>query len=237
MNRMPIVTARLAANACVTASALLQLALIAAVAMASEAQPQASAGPARTWNFDDDAAGAPPRGFSFGRTGDGRPGRWIVRAETDAPGAPNVLAQLEDDATDYRFPVAVADEPLLRDLRLSVRCKPVSGHVDQACGLVFRYRDEKNYYVARANALEDNVVLFHVVDGRRRPFASFKGKVASGVWHELRVEARGDHLEVFFNGTRVIDAHDRTFMEAGRVGLWTKADSVTDFDDLSVSDR
>ena len=122
----------------------------------------------------------------------------------------------------------------LRDVRLSVRCRPVSGRVDQACGLVFRYRDENNYYVTRANALEDNVRLYHVVNGRRRQFAGWNGKVAGQTWHTLAVEARGNRFRVEYDGKAVIDASDDTFREAGKVGLWTKADSVTHFDGLSA---
>lgn len=188
----------------------------------------------KTWNFDSDSTNASPSGFEFKRTGKGSPGRWIVLAEKDAPSSPNVLAQVVTDNTDYRYPIAVANEPSLSDLRLSARCKPVSGRVDQACGLVFRYQDENNYYVTRANALEGNVRLYYVKDGRRNQIASWDGKVVKGIWHEMRIEARGDHLEIYWDGKKVIDAHDTTFRDAGKIGVWTKADSVTYFDDLNV---
>jgi hypothetical protein len=204
-------------------------------APAASGEPTRPNGGAIKWTFDTDRADTPPSGFSFGKTGSGKPGQWVVRAAADAPSAPNVLAQIDADSTDYRFPVAVANEPLLRDVRLSVRCKPVSGKVDQACGLVFRYRDQDNYYVTRANALENNVRLYHVVKGDRRQFAGWNGTVSSGAWHSLRVEAKGDHLEVYWDEKKVMDAHDGTFSDAGKVGLWTKADSVTFFDDLSAS--
>ena len=196
----------------------------------------ASAAPAsaRSRTFDDEAVGSPPVGFSFARTGSGALGRWVVRAEAGAPSGANVLAQIDADGTDYRFPVAVLDEPALRDARVSVRCRTVSGRVDQACGLVARYRDENNYYLTRANALEDNVRLYTVVDGQRRQLASWSGRVTPNAWHEYRLELRGDHLEVFWDGQRVLDQRDATFGEAGHVGVWTKADSVTSFDDLHV---
>jgi len=187
----------------------------------------------RTWSFDSDSAGGPPSGFSFGRTGQGAEGRWVVRAEGDAPSKTNVLAQVSADSTDYRFPIAFTG-PDMKDLRLSVKCKPVSGKVDQGCGLVFRLKDADNYYVVRANALEDNVRLYHVVKGKRREIAGWNGRVASGVWHDLAVEARGDHFQVSFNGQKIIDVHDKTFPEAGKVGLWTKADSVIYFDNLAA---
>lgn len=188
-----------------------------------------------TWSFDSDAAGAPPGGFAFGRTGNGKAGRWVVQAAADAPSKPNVLVQLEADATDYRFPVAVVEATSFKDVRLSVSCKPVSGSVDQACGLVWRFRDANNYYVTRANALEDNVRLYRVKDGNRIQFASYSGKVAQGAWHKLRVEARGDRFEVYFDDKKVLSATDSTFADAGKVGVWTKADSVTYFDDLAAS--
>ena len=187
-----------------------------------------------TWTFDADRAGEAPATFSFGRTGSGRVGRWIVQAEPDAPSPSHILAQVDADQTDDRFPVAVANEPILRDVRLSVTCKPVSGEVDQACGLVFRYQDENNYYVTRANALEGNVNLYHVVKGARRQCAGWNGAVTTSVWHELVVEAQGDHFVVYWDGQEILDAHDNTFQESGKVGVWRKADSVTHFDDLRV---
>jgi hypothetical protein len=162
-------------------------------------------------------------------------GHWAVRAVPDAPSTPNVLAQDDDDGTDYRFPVAVEDSLSFGDASVSVRCKPVSGRVDQACGIVWRYRDENNYYLARANALEDNVRFYYVQDGRRHEVEGWNGKVSSGVWHQLRADMRGDHVEVYFDGTKVIDAHDSRFSMPGRVGVWTKADSRTLFDDLTAS--
>lgn len=188
-----------------------------------------------TWNFDTDKAGGPPIGFSFGRTGSGKPGTWVVKPESGAPSGENVLAQIDTDSTDLRFPIAIADEASLRDVRLSVRCKPVAGSVDQACGIVFRYRDENNYYLTRANALENNVRLYTVKDGHRKQLEGWNGAVTGKAWHELRVDARGDHVEVYWDGKKVIDGKDRTFPDAGKVGVWTKADSVTYFDDLSAA--
>jgi hypothetical protein len=124
----------------------------------------------------------------------------------------------------------------VKDLRVAVRCKPVSGNVDQACGIVLRYRDENNYYVARANALEDNVRLYHVVKGRRSQFAGWDSTIVPRAWHTLAVEARGDEFDVFWDDKRVIHAKDGTLKDAGRVGLWTKADSVSHFDALSVNE-
>jgi len=195
----------------------------------------ATTGPARTMSFDGDKVDGAPAGFTFGRTGQGAQGKWVIRAETSAPSGGNVLAQIDADATDYRFPVAIANEPVLADVRLSVKCKQIAGKVDQGCGLIFRAADPDNYYVTRANALEDNVRLYHVVKGTRRQFAGWDGKVKSGVWHDLRVDAKGDHFDVYFDGQKVIDATDQTFKNAGKIGLWTKADSIIYFDDLTVA--
>jgi hypothetical protein len=186
------------------------------------------------WDFENDSTGKPPSGFTFARTGSGRLGRWVVLAEKDAPSGTKVLAQIDTDATSYRFPVAITDSISFADLRLSVRCKAVSGKVDQACGLVFRYRDENNYYVTRANALEDNIRFYHVIAGKRSELASWSGQVIPGTWHELHVNVKGDLFEIFWNSKKVIQARDRKFSQTGKIGLWTKADSVTYFDDLVV---
>jgi hypothetical protein len=198
---------------------------------------QGQTAPAVMWHFDSMPAGQPPTGFSFGRTGGGRLGRWIVQPAPDAPSPPNVLAQVDSDRTDYRFPVAAALAPTIMDGSVSVKCKPVSGRVDRACGLVFRYQDENNYYLTRANALEDNLRFYYVKNGRRIQVANWSGKVTSGVWHELRVDFQGDRVEVAWDGMKRIDTHDRTFSGPGRVGVWTKADSYTLFDDLTVRAR
>jgi hypothetical protein len=208
------------------------VALVAWIASAALAQEKQMT----TFNFDSDTAGQPPKGLEFALTGKGRPGQWIVQAVDDAPSGKNVLAQTDGDDTDYRFPIAYTG-PELKDLRLSVKCKPIAGKVDQGCGIVWRLKDKDNYYITRANALEDNVHLYHVINGRRVRFAGWNGKVASGVWHELATEMVGDHIQVFFDGKRVIDEHDGTFKDAGKFGVWTKADSIIQFDDLAATPK
>jgi hypothetical protein len=145
-----------------------------------------------------------------------------------------VLAETSKDTTDYRFPLAIFDQPVAADLDVAVRFKAVSGEVDRAAGLVVRLSDANNYYVVRANAAEDNVRLYKVVGGQRRQFAGANVKVPSGVWQELRLVARGSRFEVFLNGKSLYSATDTTFTAAGKVALWTKADSVTYFDDLRI---
>src|SRR2546425_3023840 len=186
-------------------------------------------------DFEKDDVGKLPKGFSFALTGQGRPGVWIVKKDDQAHG--NVLVQTDADTTDYRFPVAVYNDVTAKDVDLSVRFKPISGKGDQGAGLVWRYRDPNNYYITRCNALEDNCTIYHVVNGRRQAFRNQNVKVASNTWHTLRIEAAGDHFVVTYDDRKVLDATDQTFKEAGKVGLWTKADSVIAFDDFSIATR
>jgi hypothetical protein len=204
----------------------------------------AGVAPAETWRFDGQKASEAPQEMSCSLTGRGRPGIWKVVAESTAPSAPNVLAQTDADATGYRFPVCVVNGVTATDLDLSVRFKPVSGAVDQAGGLVWRYRDKGNYYVVRANALEENVVPYKVENGKRSDLDpkgmgagayGKKARVPSGAWSTLRVTARGKLFEVFLNGQKLFEVEDGTFSGAGQVGVWTKADSVTHFDDLELT--
>jgi hypothetical protein len=190
----------------------------------------------RLWNFDRDAAGKPPDGFTSALTGQGTIGLWVVMKEATAPSQPNVLAQTSQDKTDYRFPLAIAEGTSYKDLALSVKFKAISGKVDQGAGLVFRLKDKDNYYIVRANALENNFRLYHVVDGRRIQFAGANFKVTSQEWHEIKVEARGDEFKCYYDGQLKFGAKDSTFKEAGKIGLWTKADSVIYFDDFTVKD-
>ena len=158
-----------------------------------------------------------------------------MTADPSAPSKPNVVAQTSTDQTDYRFPLLISDEGSFQNLDLSVKFKAVSGNIDRAGGLVFRLRDPNNYYIVRANALENNYRLYHVVNGRRSQFAGANFKVTSGEWHELRVEAVGNKITCYYDGNKKIEATDDTFKDAGKIGLWTKADSVTYFDDLKVT--
>jgi hypothetical protein len=149
------------------------------------------------------------------------------------------------DDTGYRFPLAIADEGSFRDLEMSVRFKPVSGNGDQAAGVVWRLKDANNYHIVRANALEDNVVLYKVENGERTdlPLKSEgraygkKVEIPLGQWSALGVTAQGKQFTVYFNSEKLYEVEDETFKDAGKVGVWTKADSVTYFDDLRVTAR
>src|SRR6478609_7095219 len=196
----------------------------APAAIASEQQaPRQIAGKQFVYNFDTDALGQLPSGFHSATTGTGTQEKWTVAADTTAPSKSNVVTQTSTDQTDYRFPLLISDEASFQDLDLSVKFKAVSGNIDRAGGLVFRLKDPNNYR------------LYHVVNGRRSQFAGANLKVTSGEWHELRVEVVGNKITCYYDGSQKIEAADETFKEAGKVGVWTKADSVTSFDDLRVT--
>jgi Domain of Unknown Function (DUF1080) len=202
---------------------------------AEKPAPLQTSGKQFVYNFDNDTPGQLPAKFHTGKTGGGAQEKWVVTADSTAPSKPNVVTQTSTDQTDYRFPLLISDEGSFQDLDLSVKFKAVSGSIDRAGGLVFRLKDPNNYYIVRANALENNYRLYHVVNGRRSQFAGANFRVTSGEWHELHVEAVGNKITCYYDGNKKIEATDDTFKDAGKVGLWTKADSVTSFDDLKVT--
>ena len=171
--------------------------------------------------------------FTLWRTGQGDAGEWSLIADPTATGG-RAIAQVSKDRTDYRFPLAVYKPYSGKDLELSVRFKPVAGTVDQAGGIAVRLSTPDDYYVARANALEDNVRFYRVVKGRREQLASANAKVAANQWYTLALRAEGDRFTVSFDGKALLTAQDNTFPDAGKVALWTKADSVTYFDTISI---
>ncbi len=196
----------------------------------------AGASQTMSFNFDGDPVDKPPAGFTSYATGGGPAGKWLVKEMADARSGKHVVVQTDADSTDARFPVLIADKGEYGDLDVSVKGKALSGKVDQGIGLVFRFSDPKSYYVVRANALEDNFRLYRMVNGRRLQFAGANVKVTSGEWHTLRVVATGDHIVCYYDGKPLIDAHDKTY-SSGKIGLWTKADSVIAFDDVTVSSQ
>jgi hypothetical protein len=182
---------------------------------------------AETVDFDNATPGEAPPGWTATKTGNGV-AKWTVEKDDSAPSKPNVLKQ-SGEAT---YPVCLKDDTALRDGFVAVKFKPVAGKEDQAGGVIWRAKDADNYYIARANALEDNVTIYHTTKGKRVAFKSVNTKVASGMWHTLRVDFVGNRFTVTFDGEKVIDATDERFADAGKVGVWTKADSVTLFDDF-----
>jgi hypothetical protein len=183
-------------------------------------------------SFDAENAGAPPKGWTLTMTGRGTP-KWTIERDDTAPSKGQILKQSGTAA----FPLALRDETSLKDGFVEVMVKPISGSEDRAGGLVWRAKDANNYYVVRANALEDNVVLCKTVNGARSSLDIVGRKGGYGVqiavppkrWHSLRVEFVAARFKVIFNGAPLFDVEDLTFTERGMVGLWTKADSVTSF--------
>jgi len=176
-------------------------------------------------------------------THEGGPPKWEVVADPSAPSKPQVLAQTSTDNTSSRFPLAIYDQASFTNGSVSVRFKPVSGERDQAAGIVWRYQDPNHYYIVRANALEDNVVLYKVEGGKRisldpkgTPSKTYgvKHKVPKQTWSSLQVSFSGPRFEVSFDGRKIMEVEDTTFTTAGKTGLWTKADSVTWFDDFQI---
>jgi len=181
-----------------------------------------------TIDFDKISAGQLPDGWVGGVTGQGVP-KWSVEADATAPSQPNVLKQ----SGNGTYPWCVKKDVSLKDGYVEVKFKPISGSEDQAGGIIWRWQDGDNYYIARANALENNVTIYHTVKGSRSAFKDVNVKVASNQWQTLRVDFVGNQFKVTFDGKVAIEDADDTFKGPGAVGVWTKADSVTLFDDFS----
>ena len=182
---------------------------------------------AQTVTFDKDKTGAPPADWTCGVTGSGKP-RWTVEPDPGAPSAPNVLMQ--SGAGD--FPWCVRAGTAVQDGFVEVKFKPIRGREDQAGGVVWRWKDGNNYYVARANALENNVALYFTEGGSRRTLKYVDAPVPANDWHVLRVEFKGTSIRVLLDSKAAITFEDAHITGAGAVGVWTKADSVTAFDDF-----
>ena len=184
-------------------------------------------------HFNSSDLGKVPTDFTTALTGDGGPVSWVVRDDPQAPSGGPVLVQESADTNNYRFPMCIYDKVTARDVAVEVKFKTISGKVDEAGGIVLRYTPG-NYYIARANALENNVILFKTVAGKRSHIQDVPVPVAPGVWHTLRFEARGTLLTISLDGKIVLNRRDRTFTNPGKVGVWTKADSVSAFTGFKV---
>jgi 3-keto-disaccharide hydrolase len=183
---------------------------------------------AETIGFDQDKVGALPTGWVCGVTGGGSP-KWAVEADATAPSKPNVLKQ----SGSGTFPWCAKKEISISDGFVEVKFKSIQGSEDRAGGVMWRWKDGDNYYVARANALENNVSLYHTTRGSRQKIKYVDAPVQTGQWHTLRVEFAGKRIKVALDGKQYIDVEDSHITGAGAVGVWTKADSVTAFDDFS----
>jgi hypothetical protein len=212
---------------------LISAACLAACVLASaKTQAQTQTG-AKMIATETMTVGSAPAAFDFARTGQGGPGRWMVVDDDTATGK-RAIEQSSTDRTDFRFPLAIYQPVAAKNVEVSLRFKPVAGKVDQAGGIAVRVTSPNDYYLVRANALEDNVRFYRIVKGRREQLASADVKVASGEWHSLGLKAENDRFTVVFDGKPLHSTNDRTFPVPGRVALWTKSDSVTRFDQISI---
>ena len=187
---------------------------------------------AETVNFDNMKVGTVPPGWTATQTGTGA-AKWSVDKDASAPSKPNVLKQ-SGQAT---FPVCIKNDTNIKDGFVEVKFKPVAGKEDQAGGVIWRVQDANNYYIARANALENNVTIYYTIRGKRIEKKRANIKVASSAWHTLRVDFSGNRFTVTFDGKKAIEWDDDTFKNAGKVGVWTKADSITEFDDFTYASK
>ena len=178
-------------------------------------------------NFDNDKPGSLPEAWSAGVTGRGMP-KWAVEEDSTAPSRPNVLKQ----SGSGTFPYCVVRQSAIADGYVEVKFKALAGKEDQAGGVIWRFKNGDNYYVARANALENNVSLYYTENGSRKTIRYVDAPVTPNAWHTLRVEFNGQSIKVALDGKTYIEVKDSHIAGAGAVGVWTKADSVTAFDDF-----
>jgi hypothetical protein len=183
----------------------------------------------RVWNFDGEKAGQFPAGFTSQK------GEWKIVADLTSPSKPNALAQLAKNSGST-FNLILVSGVQLKTIDASVMMKAIAGQEDQGGGLIWRAGDASNYYVARYNPLEDNYRVYKVEKGKRSELQSADVKHSDG-WHTLRVTMEGDHIQCFYDGNKYLDVKDSTFQEPGKIGLWTKADAQSHFDDLKVGGK
>jgi hypothetical protein len=208
--------------------AALQLSLGAAVAQAETASS------AHVWNFDGEQPSTFPSDFSIGTMFDGRfAGDWQVLATDRAKSPPHVLAQLMGKGAEHAYKVILSKEVIVSDLNLQVSFLPIQGRADMGGGLIWRATDDRNYYLARANPLEQNIRVYRVVKGIRHLLQNFNQTINVKQWHTLRITHQGCRVNIFYDDKQVFDLCDKTFL-AGMIGLWTKSDAVTYFDDIRL---
>ena len=209
----------------------LSLSLVLLLALTAHAEQKGA------WSFEDCPAGKLPKGWTAMKTGEGPGSEWKVQTDETSPGGAKVLAQVSSEGPRPLFNLCVLDEATFRNVDLTVAFKAVDGKIDQGGGPVWRLRDADNYYVARMNPLEDNFRLYKVEKGKRTKLASADLKVPAGEWHHIRIVHEGNRIQCFLDGKPYLELTDSTFTEAGKVGLWSKADAVTRFDDLRATEK
>ncbi len=190
--------------------------------------------PLALWTFDSEAAGKTPVGWRIAETnGDGKIGKWAIAADGDARTKPNVL-KLETTADGSTFNLFIAEKASFKDLDLRVRLKANSGKEDQGGGPIWRCKDENNYYICRINPLEGNFRVYKVEKGRRSQLESAKLETKTGQWHQVRAVMIGNKIACYVDGKKCLETTDDTFKDAGKIGLWTKADASSSFDNVVV---
>ncbi len=190
--------------------------------------------PHQAWNFDRDEADRSPSGWSFRQTSpDGVAGIWKIAADPSAPSPPNTH-RLQTKATDGTFNLAIVEKSSYQDLDLRVKVRADSGVEDQGGGLIWRCKDENNYYICRFNPLESNFRVYKVAEGKRQQLASAKIETVTSKWYDVRAVMIGDKITCYLDGVALLEASDSTFAQSGMIGLWTKSDASSSFDDLVV---
>lgn len=216
----------------VTAQGLREVEIGAATGEVKKVEPKAT--PVVVFHFDDPAVGGLPAGWSARETnGGGKPGVWKISADAAAPSKPNVL-KLTTEADDATYNVLLAAKTTLTDIDLRVRVRADGGNEDQGGGLIWRGKDENNYYICRFNPLESNYRVYKVIDGKRTQLASVKAETKAGQWYEVRAVMNGERIACYLDGKKLLEATDAAIKEAGWIGLWTKADASSSFDDLMM---
>ncbi len=201
--------------------------LVAAVGVAADK--------VQTLKFGKGDLGKVPAGWTADKTGKGEGSVWKVVTDGTAPSRSGVALAQTAEGPSSLFNLCVANEPRLKDVELSVAFKAVAGKKDQGGGFVWRYQDANNYYICRMNPLEDNYRVYKVVNGKRSTqFQDATVKVPLNEWHTLKVTMMGDHIQCYLDGKKYLDVKDDSIKNAGRVGLWTKADAQTSFDSFQV---
>ena len=188
--------------------------------------------------FSKDDIGKVPAGWKAEKTGKGEGSVWKVVEDPTAPSQSGVALAQTAKSPGGVFNICVAEDTKYKDVTLSVSFKAIAGESDQGGGFVWRYQDNNNYYICRMNPLEDNYRVYHVVNGKRIQIGTKEGvKVPKGEWHKLKVEVKGNKMEGYLDGEKLWEVTDDTFKEAGKVGLWTKADAQSHFDQFTVSGK
>jgi hypothetical protein len=190
---------------------------------------------ARTLVFSKEDAGKVPAGWKEARTGKGEGSVWRVVADASGPGKTGYVLMQTAEGPNPMFNLCVVEDSKYQDLDLQVAFKAVKGKLDQGGGLVWRYTDADNYYIARMNPLEDNFRVYKVVKGKRIQLATKEEiKIPAGEWHKIRITQKGEQIECYLDGKKELEAKDATFKQAGKIGLWTKSDAQTRFDNVQV---